>query len=364
MGGLIPTTWAALINGRLGLINGNQSTYFVQQDGVGELSTYDYGTNQGMPLALNMNGGNVGVGTISPKAQFHVGPPAGANIPNNWTALVNGRFGFVLGDKSTYFVQQGGWGELSTFDYGTATGMPLALNMNGGNVGIATTAPAAKLDVNGGLKAASVQITGGTPGAGKVLTASDANGNASWQTPAGGGGTATDVNCAAPCISTAEIADASITTGKLAGLVEEFMARFNVDEETAIDLVGGVGRLVVVGVVLDPEVDERDLLGVERAVIRLIGPVLNTTGNGHRLVVAEEHANRCARGHLVQRSLEIRIVVRPGNEDLALVVAADHVEVHVQANPLLRDRRLDHERLRSEERRVGKECRSRWSPYH
>ena len=52
VGASIPTTWAALINGRLGLINGNQSTYFVQQDGVGELSTYDYGTNQGMPLAL------------------------------------------------------------------------------------------------------------------------------------------------------------------------------------------------------------------------------------------------------------------------------------------------------------------------
>ena len=25
---------------------------------------------------------------------------------------------------------------------------------------------------------------------------------------------------------------------------------------------------------------------------------------------------------------------------------------------------LDHAQLRSEERRVGKECRSRWSPYH
>ena len=25
---------------------------------------------------------------------------------------------------------------------------------------------------------------------------------------------------------------------------------------------------------------------------------------------------------------------------------------------------LSHARLRSEERRVGKECRSRWSPYH
>ena len=169
VGGLIPTSWAALINGRLGLINGNQSTYFVQQDGVGELSTYDYGTNQGMPLALNMNGGNVGVGTITPKAQFHVGPPAGANIPNNWTALVNGRFGFVLGDKSTYFVQQGGWGELSTFDYGTATGMPLALNMNGGNVGIGTTAPAAKLDVNGGVKMTAFTLDTGGKALGKVL---------------------------------------------------------------------------------------------------------------------------------------------------------------------------------------------------
>ena len=40
----------------------------------------------------------------------------------------------------------------------------------------------------------------------------------------------------------------------------------------------------------------------------------------------------------------------------------------VVANPR-RDRLLDHEgedaaTTRSEERRVGKECRSRWSPYH
>src|SRR3712207_8468022 len=31
---------------------------------------------------------------------------------------------------------------------------------------------------------------------------------------------------------------------------------------------------------------------------------------------------------------------------------------------LPRDRRVDRHRARSEERRVGKECRSRWSPYH
>ena len=27
-------------------------------------------------------------------------------------------------------------------------------------------------------------------------------------------------------------------------------------------------------------------------------------------------------------------------------------------------RKLHHDQVRSEERRVGKECRSRWSPYH
>jgi len=45
-----------------------------------------------------------------------------------------------------------------------------------GNVGIGTTSPGAKLEVAG-----QVKITGGAPGAGKVLT-SDATGLASWQT--------------------------------------------------------------------------------------------------------------------------------------------------------------------------------------
>lgn len=47
----------------------------------------------------------------------------------------------------------------------------------GGNVGIGTVAPAAKLEINGQIK-----ITGGGPGAGKVLT-SDVSGLASWQSP-------------------------------------------------------------------------------------------------------------------------------------------------------------------------------------
>ena len=39
------------------------------------------------------------------------------------------------------------------------------------------------LNVNG-----TIQVTGGSPGAGKVLTATDGTGAATWQTPAGGGG--------------------------------------------------------------------------------------------------------------------------------------------------------------------------------
>ena len=42
------------------------------------------------------------------------------------------------------------------------------------------------------------------------------------------------------------------------------------------------------------------------------------------------------------------VVGRAGEEDLPLAVDAHEVAAH----------------RRSEERRVGKECRSRWSPYH
>lgn len=48
-----------------------------------------------------------------------------------------------------------------------------------GNVGIGTASPGAKLEVAG-----QVKITGGTPGAGKILT-SDATGLASWSIPSG-----------------------------------------------------------------------------------------------------------------------------------------------------------------------------------
>ena len=62
-------------------------------------------------------------------------------------------------------------------------------------------------------------------------------------------------------------------------------------EKAGVDLVGGVGGLVVVGVVLDAEVDEGDAGAVEHAVIRLLRPVVVAAAG----VVAELHGDRrCA----------------------------------------------------------------------
>src|SRR5256885_11120614 len=43
--------------------------------------------------------------------------------------------------------------------------------------------------------------------------------------------------------------------------------------------------------------------------------------------------------------------------EFAQLMITDHTAVNKQASALVT-------KLRSEERRVGKECRSRWSPYH
>src|SRR3712207_9446456 len=50
-----------------------------------------------------------------------------------------------------------------------------------------------------------------------------------------------------------------------------------------------------------------------------------------------------------------------GSEHRARGVAGRYLRAHV---PVGRRVRSPQEALRSEERRVGKECRSRWSPYH
>ena len=47
-----------------------------------------------------------------------------------------------------------------------------------------------------------------------------------------------------------------------------------------------------------------------------------------------------------------------------LVGSASDLPVMQQCTAILERFQIPHELRRSEERRVGKECRSRWSPYH
>src|SRR3989449_11239775 len=59
--------------------------------------------------------------------------------------------------------------------------------------------------------------------------------------------------------------------------------------------------------------------------------------------------------------------IGPGDEVITVghtFVATVSAIVHTGAEPVLVDVRDDYNMDRSEERRVGKECRSRWSPYH
>src|SRR5574337_1002476 len=60
---------------------------------------------------------------------------------------------------------------------------------------------------------------------------------------------------------------------------------------------------------------------------------------------------------LVLASASVAAALVPGDQFLAL---HDHGHAHRAAMPFVARHALG----RSEERRVGKECRSRWSPYH
>ena len=60
-----------------------------------------------------------------------------------------------------------------------------------------------------------------------------------------------------------------------------------------------------------------------------------------------------------QKSSNERELLRYQNEDREKLI-----KEHLEVARIKRKREIDFGHQRSEERRVGKECRSRWSPYH
>jgi hypothetical protein len=103
--------------------------------------------------------GSVGIGTSSPSQKLHIvgntGLPATSSTSQNGTLRLQlAGYGTVLdfgGEGPTTGKQ---WIQVTDAS-NLALTYPLLLNPNGGNVGIGTTSPTEKLDVNGSIKSSS-----------------------------------------------------------------------------------------------------------------------------------------------------------------------------------------------------------------
>jgi hypothetical protein len=121
------------------------------------LSVPLYINSGGQNTYLNNTGGYVGIGTTSP----------GTNTLQIGTSSKG--FGFYL---------QGSAADLKSLGqpmYINADGQNTYINPNSGNVGIGTTSPGAKLDING-----AIRIQGGSPANGYILKSTNGNGDAIW----------------------------------------------------------------------------------------------------------------------------------------------------------------------------------------
>jgi len=158
-------------NGNLHLDSGtSQNTYI---NGYSQTSTF-----------INPEGGSVSIGTYdAPGARLQVNTTS--DVVAIFKRTSNGASGIQFTNAgSNYSTLYGGYDSYALrYFYNTSEYLTMDTS---GNLGIGITSPATKLDVNGGIKATTIQLTSGAA-SGYVLT-SDSTGNGSWQAASGGGG--------------------------------------------------------------------------------------------------------------------------------------------------------------------------------
>lgn len=138
----------------IGYINGSSGMLLLANSTDLKLSatgakTIQFLTN-GSERARFDSSGNFGIGTTAPNAQLHLSFSPPVSIP----ALGSGVGALALGPAANYGMLLGtisdgsGYIQQQRFD-GTTTVYPLALQPNGGNVGIGTSSPSSKFHVSG-----------------------------------------------------------------------------------------------------------------------------------------------------------------------------------------------------------------------
>ncbi|MDO8576433.1 MAG: DUF5011 domain-containing protein, partial [bacterium] len=137
------------------------------------------GANYGVAAPTNglIVEGNVGIGTASPAKKLHVvGPYVGDSTATMGGVVARFDAGITHGLQFGTMADPYTWWIQSSDNNNIATTYPLALNPNGGNVGIGTTSPSNKLEVSGDARVGSLVIGNGTASsyqAGSIWT--DAN---------------------------------------------------------------------------------------------------------------------------------------------------------------------------------------------
>ena len=134
---------------------GDETNYY---DNSGHTFRNRAGTSNRLQIFGN---GNVGIGTGGVDASYKLDVNGSAKVNADLTVVNGGKF---VGQAGTYFNGNqilidfvgSSYGRIQSINGNTITPQPLALQTIGGNVGIGTTTPTQKLDVDGYIRAFSV----------------------------------------------------------------------------------------------------------------------------------------------------------------------------------------------------------------